>query len=88
MGAIPRPHTLPHNALIGCASISSQTPTLPRACPVACLLVLVPVLLLLLIIVVVGPAWQAEFRANDPRYPDGTWFYFLHYSGWNKKFDE
>ena len=33
-------------------------------------------------------ALQAEFRTNDPRYPDGQWFYFLHYSGWNKKFDE
>lgn len=31
---------------------------------------------------------KAEFRTNDPRYPDGQWFYFLHYSGWNKKFDE
>ncbi|KXZ50362.1 hypothetical protein GPECTOR_16g535 [Gonium pectorale] len=30
---------------------------------------------------------KAEFRRNA-ELPDGQWYYFLHYSGWNKKYDE
>lgn len=30
---------------------------------------------------------QAEFKRNMDK-PDGQWYYFLHYSGWNKKYDE
>ncbi|KAG2437743.1 hypothetical protein HYH02_011119 [Chlamydomonas schloesseri] len=30
---------------------------------------------------------KAEFKVNAD-YPEGGWYYFLHYSGWNKKYDE
>ncbi|GLC45646.1 hypothetical protein PLESTB_001789900 [Pleodorina starrii] len=30
---------------------------------------------------------KAEFKRNVD-WPDGQWYYFLHYSGWNKKYDE
>ncbi|GIL74243.1 hypothetical protein Vretimale_1991 [Volvox reticuliferus] len=30
---------------------------------------------------------KAEFKRNAD-WPDGQWYYFLHYSGWNKKYDE
>ncbi|EFJ46711.1 hypothetical protein VOLCADRAFT_118057 [Volvox carteri f. nagariensis] len=30
---------------------------------------------------------KAEFKRNVD-WPEGQWYYFLHYSGWNKKYDE
>ncbi|KAG2499450.1 hypothetical protein HYH03_002397 [Edaphochlamys debaryana] len=30
---------------------------------------------------------KAEFKVNID-YPEGGWYYFLHYAGWNKKYDE